>query len=381
VSIPASNPGGSSRRTGLFVGLGVLALGLLVVVTVLLLRGGDDEAVDDAPPPDDEPEGEEPDPGPDASTWPLTGLPIDDADADDTERPAMLVKVSNSPEARPQTGLDRADLVYEELVEGGVTRYMAVFHSDLPEVVGPVRSARPVDTQLLAGFGAPGFLYSGAREEVRSLLAASPGAVLTEGIPVFFRDDGTYASTPVAPHDLFVRVAEARSVAEDDGAAAFAGLGWRFDEQPPDGEEAGASDEAGETDEADEGDDGGTEADGTAIDIAMSQFFTTSWSYDEGAGVYRRSQDGTPSEVTGEGRIGAANVVVLAVRHYVGDSGFPETDVLGEGDALVLRDGRRYAATWSKPTASAPLELLTVDGEPFPLAPGRTWIHLPDELP
>lgn len=376
MSIPPSNPQAGRRRTLVLVGAGVLAV-LAVLALVVWSVGRDGGAPTDPPPVDEEPEGEEPEPEPAASTWPLTGLPVDDADADDTERPAMLVKVSNSPEARPQTGLDRADVVYEELVEGGVTRYLAVFHSDLPDVVGPVRSARPVDTQVLAGFGAPGFFYSGAREEVRALLASSPGAVLTEGIPVFFRDDGTYASTPVAPHDLFVRVAEARAVAEESGAAAFAGLGWRFDEQPPDGETAGAGDGTGQ-----DGDDAaGSDDGGAGVEIPMSRSFTTSWTYDDQAGVYRRSQDGTPSEVTGEGRIGAANVVVLAVRHYVGDSGFPETDVLGQGDALILRDGRRYAATWSKPTAAAPLELLTPDGEPFPLAPGRTWIHLPDELP
>lgn len=86
--------------------------------------------------------------------------------------------------------------------------------------------------------------------------------------------------------------------------------------------------------------------------------------------------------MTGDGEIGAANVVVLQVRHDVGSSGYPETDVLSEGDAIVRRDGKRDAARWSKPEPTDPLQVLTADGrEPFPLEPGPTWFHLPDELP
>jgi hypothetical protein len=71
-------------------------------------------------------------------------------------------------------------------------------------------------------------------------------------------------------------------------------------------------------------------------------------------------------------------VVVLATRHYVGASGYPETDVVTDGArAVVLRDGQRFEARWRKPSPTAPLELLTADGAPFPLKPGPTWVHLP----
>jgi hypothetical protein len=293
------------------------------------------------------------------TTWPLTGIAFD---GDPVDRAAFLVKVSNSPEARPQTGLERADVVYEELTEGGVTRFMAVFHSDLPEVVGPIRSARPVDTQILSGFDTPGFAYSGARAEVRALLADTPAAAITEGAPGFFRDDGTYASNPVAPHDLFIRVADGFDAVTERGAAPLSDLGWRFDDQAPD--------------------DAPSETEGGAIEIAMSDAFQSAWTYDPETGLYRREQNDAPTLVTGDGRIGADNVVVLEVRHYVGESGYPETDVVGSGDAIVLRDGRRYRASWEKPTATSPLRILTEDGsEVFPLKPGRSWIHLPERLP
>jgi hypothetical protein len=325
--------------------VGLLSVGLLVAVVLLLwpdafpaTEPGDVEAVG----------------GP--LTFPLTGMPTEALPV----RPAMLVKVSNSPEARPQTGLEAADVVFEELTEGGVTRFLAVFHSQPPAVVGPVRSARPVDTALLSGFGYPGFAYSGARPEVRAMLVRAPAALLTEGAPGFFRDDGRYASHPVAPHDLFVELGPATDAAEGAGAQPLGDIGWIFDEaRPPD-----------------------TGSDATAIDIRMSDTSTTSWTFDAGESLYRREQNGAPTVVTGTESIGAANVIVLDVRHYVGASGYPETDVVGEGPALVLRDGQRYAAWWAKPTATATLEVLAPDGEtPFPLRPGPTWIHLPDALP
>jgi hypothetical protein len=284
--------------------------------------------------------------------FPLTGVLTDVL----PQRPALIVKVSNSPEARPQTGLDRADVVLEELTEGGVTRFVAVLHSDLPDVIGPVRSARPVDAQIVSGFGIAGVAYSGARPEVRALFSAVPAISITEGAPGFFRDDGTYASHPFAPHDLFLRTTEGLAAVEAGGARPLTDLGWVFSDEPPPGGGAGVE-----------------------LEVEMSRAFTTGWRYDGAS--YRRSQNGVPSTVTGAGSIAAANVVVLAVRHYIGASGYPETDVLGTGEATVLRDGRRYPARWTKASPVAPLALFDAAGDPFPLARGSTWILLPDHLP
>jgi hypothetical protein len=335
-------PSTRRRRAIVFAAVGLVLVAVLALY--LWARGGG--------------EGDEVQPASEELHWPLTGLPADVL----PERPALVVKVSNSPEARPQTGLEEADVVLEEVTEGGITRFAAVLHSRLPEVIGPVRSARPVDVQIVSGFARPGFAYSGARPEVQRMLAGAPAATITEGDPGFFRDDGRYASHPVAPHDLFLNVEPALDAVQELGARPLVDLGWEFAEQPPaapaDGDE------------------------GASVDIEMSRSSTTTWSYDEAAGVYRRQQNGEPSQVTGAGDIGAANVVVLDVRHYVGDSGYPETDVVGSGPGIVLRDGQRHRVTWSKPTAAAPLMLTTPDGEtPFPLKPGTSWIHFPDSLP
>lgn len=360
------------RENRLMVVVASIALIVVAAAVTAVLLGGDRDGspTDEATTPEEEPEPPEeevepePEPEPDPVRLPLTGMLVDEA----LDRPAMIVKVSNSPEARPQTGLADADVVIEELTEGGITRFMAIFHSELPDVVGPVRSARPVDVQLLSGFGQPGFAYSGARREVRNLLAGSPATLITEGGAGFFRDDGVYASHPFAPHDLFVELEPAFRAVTAGGAQPLDDLGWAFSEDAPD-----VDTDVDEEDNA---------RDGTAVEIAMSRAFRTTWRYDEEAGIYRRSQNDADFTVTGDARIGAANVVVLAVEHYIGGSGYPETNVLGEGEAVVFRDGNRYPARWSKPSETDPMRVLTADGsEPFPFKPGPTWFHLPDRLP
>jgi len=289
---------------------------------------------------------------------PFTGLPVD---PDLLARPLLIVKVENSESARPQSGLDAADVVIEELVEGGITRFMVLLHSDLPAAVGPVRSARPVDVDLLSGLGASGFAYSGARAEVEGLLSSVPSVRVTEGADGFYRDEARRA-----PHNLYVVPATLLEVVTRRGARPLIDIGWAFDTTAPEGAltcPAGAV---------------GCPDPGGSVVVDMSRAFRSGWTYDATAGVYRRDQNGRAFVAEGGGRIGAANVVVLATRHYVGASGYDETDATTTGaPAIVLRDGRRYEARWEKASPSDLLRILTPDGRPFPLKPGPTWIHLP----
>lgn len=295
---------------------------------------------------------------------PFTGQPVD---PEVLRRPLLIVKIDNSPSARPQSGMDVADIVIEELVEGGVTRFMALFHGDLPAKIGPVRSARPVDVDLLGGLSASGFAYSGARAEVEGLLASAPSVRVTEGADGFFRDD-----VRRAPHNLYLEPESVLAVVAGRGARPLLDIGWVFDDVAPDGALTCPPSAVGCADP------------GASVVIEMSRAYRTGWTYDAAAGVYRREQSGRPFLAAGAGDIGAANVVVLATRHYVGASGYDETDATTTGaPALVLRDGRRYAATWVKPTSSDLLRILTPAGDPFPLKPGATWVHLParDRMP
>lgn len=302
-----------------------------------------------------------PSPSPDASPspastptgrFPLTG---ESSDRPRTAEPVLAVKVDNATAAFPQAGLELADIVYEELVEGGATRLLALFHSQIPEVVGPVRSARLVDADLLAPHH-PVLAYSGARIEVSRALrdTGAIGLVVDRGGgSTFDRDEDRFP-----PHDL---------MADTD---AVLGRGADLDgvEAASSGLEHGPADAEGEV--------------GVEVSIRMSRSQVTSWEYDVEEGVYRRFSNGSPFLVTGTGRVGAANVVVVLTD--VGEGGccdsagqpYVETRLTGSGDAVVLRDGRRLEATWAKASAADHLVLRFADGEPVHLAPGATWIHL-----
>lgn len=282
-------------------------------------------------------------PGP---TAPLTGVEIDgERAAELADRPAVTVKIPNNELAHPHTGLEEADIVYEQETEGGTTRFAAVFHSTLPEVVGNIRSARPVDIDLVAPLRGV-FVYAGARGEVLDMIEAARITSVGAGGPGYFTRDHRNA-----PHHLYSRLPEA--VAERE-AEPPPPLPWRFDEEPPAG---------GRTLEE-------------PLRILMSPIAATTWDYDEQAGVFRRLQNDRPHEVTGPGRIGASNVVVLDLPVHGRDSkGAPAYDLVGTGEALLLRDGRMYDIEWAKDGADDHLAL--GDGEhEARLRPGSTWIQL-----
>lgn len=343
-----------------------------VLLGALLLTACSNEDEPEIPPtasapqpeePDEPDEAEEPDePEEPEDTRPFSPFTGERVEQEVHDRPLLMAKVDNHPRARPQTALDAADIVYEEVVEGGLTRFFVLLHSQVPDALGPIRSARPVDTQLMSGYGSSGFAYSGARAEVQAMLSGTPSIRVTEGGPGFYRDRSRRA-----PHNLYVRPPDMLMGIIERGAEALDDVGWVFEDEVPAGAvrcPAAASD---------------CEQPGGQIDIRMSYLSTTGWEYDRPGGVYRRSQNGQPFLVTGDGRIGAANVVVLAARHYIGASGYPETDVTtDDAAAAVLRDGRLYAARWAKSSATDPLRILTPGGEPFPLKPGPTWLHLSD---
>jgi hypothetical protein len=297
------------------------------------------------PEPDPEPE-PEPEPVVVAHA-PLTGAPIfdEEAAARIAERPAVVVKIPNDPSARPQTGLEAADVVYEQETEAGVIRFAAVFHSRWPDVVGNVRSARAVDVSIVAPYRGI-MVYSGARASNRELIAAAGLTTVTEGGAGFYRDGGRRA-----PHNLYVRLPQAASARS---AEPVRGPQWRFAEEHP---QAGRS-LAG------------------AVSVPMSRTATTSWSYDAEAGVFRRAQNGEPHRVTGQDAIGAANVVVLDVPvHGRDDHGAPLYAFEGRGTALLLRDGQAFDIGWAKDGVHGPLQLTDGAHEAL-LAPGPTWVML-----
>ncbi|RSN64599.1 DUF3048 domain-containing protein [Streptomyces sp. WAC 04229] len=263
--------------------------------------------------------------------------------------PVLAVKVDNAPEARPQTGLDAADVVYAEPVEGGLSRLMALYATRLPEEVGPVRSARESDLELLRQFDRPTLAFSGAQSKLLPLIEEAPLRAVTPGDApdAYVRDDDRQA-----PHNLYLRPGELP--AEPAGAGALT-TGFTFGQAPEGGR---------------------AEPSRTVRYPATS--FTFTWS--ESRDRWLVSLDGSPAAAAdGEGPAPATVVVQhvtvrdSAFRDFRG-SNSPYVESVGSGRAEVLRDGRTYDATWTRGTAADGTTFTTRDGAALNFAEGQVWV-------
>ncbi|QGZ47786.1 DUF3048 domain-containing protein [Streptomyces sp. QHH-9511] len=275
---------------------------------------------------------------------PFTGLPARPA-------PVLAVKIDNVPPARPHTGLNAADLVYVEQVEGGQTRLLAVYSSDPPDRIGPVRSARESDIELLRQFGRPALAYSGSHSGLKPLLGQAPlYALPPEDAPrAYVRDRGRSA-----PHNLYVL--PDRALAAAPKATDAKDIGFRFGPAPA----------------------GGEPVNERTVRFPASRY-TFTWNAAEKG--WRVAMDGRAA-VTDGGPVKATTVVVQYVdirpskfSDFLG-SVSPYTETVGKGTALVLRDGRAHDARWSRPAADQGTSFTTPSGAPLNFAPGRTWVVL-----
>lgn len=294
------------------------------------------------------------------NVWPLTGLPVSDATL--LERPPIAVKISNSPPVRPQSGLQAADIVFEHLAEGGVTRYTAIYHSQEVERIGSVRSARLIDLEIPAMFQC-GLIYSGASPEVTRLITESDFAdrALSDwfGAPVFYR-----VKIPglAYEHTLFTDTQTIWNYVKTRGWFGKRDIrGMRFHAAVPAGGKPVAS-----------------------VFIPYSKYYSdVTWTYDAQRGQYLHSILGEPhKDRLTDRQIGANNVVILYVNHVetliVEDelgSHSIQIQLWGEGRGTVLRDGKAWDVTWRRPNRPDPLTLIGPDGQLFPLKPGNTWYN------
>lgn len=289
---------------------------------------------------------------------PLTGLPA--AGGAVPSRPALAVKVDAIDGARPQAGLDKADIVFEEPVEGGLTRFVAVFQCSDASRVEPIRSGRLVDPDLLSQFGHPLLAYSGAIDPVVAKIAAS--AVYDVGID---RISGPYLKDPnrAAPHEMYASTDALWQSGKQVGAPQTA---------PSPVFTYGTLTSASQP--------------ATRAHIAFSPYDDVVWSWSATKGAWLRSNLDSPSGasmLTDGNQVSASNVVIEQVQTspspYVEDaSGIHENDVTttGSGQLTVLRDGVEVTGTWSRPSIGAPASLVDQSGQPISLAPGVTWVEL-----
>lgn len=260
----------------------------------------------------------------------------------------LAVKVENIAAARPQVGLNAADIVFVQEVEGSLTRLVAVYHTRFPQRVGPVRSARNTDVELLPLFGKPGLVYSGANRKVQRNLEKS-------SIVPLQRSDRD--SRRMAPHNVFVNVDSVQAKAKKVGTAAD--IGWTFAAEDPRWTRATKDAEATGTVGAD------------------------SWSFPARADGYLIRWNGKTYADGDSGKLAVTdNVVVMSVRNKadgnadVNGARSVKSATTGKGKLVIYRDGRKLDGTWQRAGASKPMRMLDVHGKDLPLKPGRTWVLL-----
>ena len=267
----------------------------------------------------------------------------------DLERPALAVKIDNVTRAHPQSGVNVADVVYEEIVEGGVTRLVAVFQSTSADMVGPVRSARTSDPPLLAAFDHPLFAYSGANRGTRTELAES---TITDVGYDALTDEYWRDRSRRPPHNLYTSTDALWAHHSGRTAVPPAPFIHRYPEQPlhPSAESAT----------------------GVSIDFGLTEV-----DYDWNGTGWARTHGGNP-HVDDEGvRVAPANVVVQFVAYgwSKADSRSPEARTTGTGMAWVFTDGHVVVGEWNRPDESLPATF-SADGETIRLSPGNTWVAL-----
>ncbi|HEX2849708.1 MAG TPA: DUF3048 domain-containing protein [Acidimicrobiales bacterium] len=287
---------------------------------------------------------------------PITGLPVDPTVVG---RPVVSVKVDNGPDGRPQAGLDKTDLMVEEKVEGGVTRFISVFQSQDADLIGPIRSVRTTDANIVAAFGGV-FVFSGGAGIAVKRIQGAPVKLVSEqenGADPFIYPPGkrrpymTYSSTQK------LRKAGGASPKELSPFFSFLAEGEEF-------APAGV-------------------APATKATVGFGGNTTATFDWDAASRTWLRSTNGVPHTLQDGSRLAFTNVILQSVPYrgvgYLDASktAVDEAVVVGTGDAVVLVDGKQVKARWTK---SSPAELTRYTdsaGNPIKLLPGRTLVVLP----
>lgn len=276
----------------------------------------------------------------------LSGLQVDPSI---NTRPVVGIMIENSTDARPQSGLDQADIVFEAIAEGGITRFLALFHDNMPDYIGPVRSARPYFVQWCMSFDCA-FAHAGGSPEALQNIVDWGTKDLNHNTSAFWRITSRYA-----PHNLYTSLAKLHEYASSKGygTADFTPL-------------ARKNDTASKTPDA------------GSIDIAISSAaFNSRYDYDAASNSYARSQAGAAHTVIDAGGTSTQlkpKVIVAMVQQYgVASDKHSQYGVIGSGEAFVFQDGTVTKGSWNKADRKGALELKSPDGSPLKINAGQTW--------
>lgn len=276
--------------------------------------------------------------------------------------PVLVVKIDDTNAAHPQIGVEDADVVYIEQVEGGLTRLAAVFSSVIPTRIGPVRSARISDIEILSQYGRVAFAYSGAQEKLLRVIAAAN--LVNLGAQA--QPPSIYTSDPArnAPYSMVLRADLLMQKIIDKRYAVDSAksVGWKF--APVDSQ-------------------------GVAISHVVMHWpaatYSATWSQGEKRWHLNHNNEPNLSE-TGK-RLGPTTLVIQMVSITASDYGdkfggvTPFSNTIGTGTAYILRDGKSYTATWNRPSAEVGTTWSALDGSEISFAPGQIWVALSDIEP
>lgn len=272
--------------------------------------------------------------------------------------PVLVVKIDDTSTAHPQIGLEDADVVYVEQVEAGLTRLAAVYSSSLPGRIGPVRSARISDINILANYGKVAFAYSGAQSRFLPVIASANLIDLgaqRQSPTIYTRDSSRRApwNMVLLPQSLLDKAAERGLI-----PVMPKSVGWTFGQAP----------------------EGGMQIQSVLVSWPGSRYEIT-WN----GKSFEMVQDGR-AEVSDSGAPYAPSTIVIqlvkiAPSIYKDRHGgvTPESEVIGQGQAIVLRDGKAFLTRWSRDSQTAPTQFALRDGSPMPFSPGQVWVMLADQ--
>ena len=282
-------------------------------------------------------------------TAPLTGLP--DPQGVAQARPLVSIKIDNdSSLARPQTGIEQADVVWDEVVEGQGTRFLAMFNSQAPEVVGPVRSVRLTDPLIVWPVGGI-FAYSGGAPYAVQGIQKAPVKLVNESDAgaAMFRDPSRRA-----PHNLYAR------------PPALFSLGGNPTPPPPLFGYSTTPITSG--------------AAATSVHVGFAGEFAVTYTWDAPSGTWLRATASGPFMTKSGRQIAPRNVIVIPVT-YAGGVGVigAQAQLVGSGPVQIFTNGRVIQGTWSRADNTTPMKFTTVGNVPIRLTPGSTWVELPDQ--
>lgn len=282
----------------------------------------------------------------------LTGLPVPDASVN--QRPVTGIMVENSLDARPQSGLGDAGVVFEAVAEGGVTRFLALYQDTAPDNVGPIRSARPYYVQWAMGFDAAYAHVGGSPDALNDIKAWG-----THDMNQFYNSAYYHrVSSRPAPHNVYTGIGTLNKLEASKGyASTYTGFARSQKEAPA------ATPTA------------------TSIDFHLSgRYYDPHYDYNASTNSYNRSEYGTPHTDANTGKQLSPKVVIAMVvplaRGALDSSGayYSDYNVIGTGTAYIFQNGALTTGTWSKASNTAPLAFTDTNGQPLPLNPGQTWI-------